>query len=29
VPPPERSAREAELRSGCLERLRAEGLLPA
>jgi len=28
-PPPERSAREAELRLQCLERLRAEGLLPA
>jgi small-conductance mechanosensitive channel len=28
-PPPERAAREAELRLQCLERLRAEGLLPA
>jgi small-conductance mechanosensitive channel len=28
VPPPERAAREAELRARCLRRLRAEGLLP-
>jgi small-conductance mechanosensitive channel len=27
VPPPERAAREAELRRRCLQRLRAEGLL--
>jgi small-conductance mechanosensitive channel len=27
-PPPERAAREAELRARCLRRLRAEGLLP-
>ena len=29
VPPPERAAREAELRAACLARLRAEGLLDA
>ena len=28
VPPPERAAREADLRARCLKRLRAEGLLP-
>jgi small-conductance mechanosensitive channel len=28
VPPPERTAREADLRARCLRRLRAEGLLP-
>jgi small-conductance mechanosensitive channel len=28
VPPPERAAREAQLRAQCLRRLRAEGLLP-
>jgi hypothetical protein len=28
VPPPEKAAREAELRRECLRRLRAEGLLP-
>jgi hypothetical protein len=27
VPPPEKGAREAELRARCLRRLRAEGLL--
>lgn len=29
VPPPEKAARQAELRARCLRRLRAEGLLPS